>query len=191
MSQGGKGGQQTSSSTVKLPKEIEDQAKANIGIANEVAAIGYTPYQGNTVAAFTPNQQAAMQNNAHSMNAFNMGGPGAQAKQAGVNPMTGMKMNATNQGGVMGYSPMGQYNAAVNAIPDAQRAMIESFTMNPRTGAGPTNPTVPGIKFQYGQGQGGGQGGGQRRANSPSSKGAGNGILGDGLQAKANYQRGR
>ena len=37
MGGGGKGGSQTTTTEVKLPKWIEDVAKQNIGIANEVA----------------------------------------------------------------------------------------------------------------------------------------------------------
>lgn len=202
MSGGGKGGNNVTTTTMKLPKEVEDQAKANIRIANEVAGIGYTPYQGNTVAAFSPNQIAAMRNNAGSMNAFNMHGAGENLPDD-VNRFTGMTMNANNQGGIRGYSPMGQYNEAIQAIPAAQRGMINSFTMNPRTGQSPTNPTVPPIEYKYtpptpksggkpvakppaGYGQPV-----QKKAGTPAGKGGGNGILGDALNAKANHQRGR
>lgn len=144
MGGGGKGGSQSQEMEIKLPKAIEAASKDNLRIANEVASIGYTPYQGNTVAALTPMQKAAMDTTRGAMGAFNMGDGGFAASQAqGLDPYTGLAMQPTERGGVMGYNPMGIYEDAKGRIDPAQRAMIESFTMNPVTGEAPRNPAVP------------------------------------------------
>lgn len=166
---GGKGG--SSETTTRMPKSIEKAAEQNLKIADEVAKIGYTPYQGPTQAALTPAQKAAMQNTFGAASSFGMttpqdmanpqtaGGGGGGGGRTSVDPFTGMAMDPTLTGGVLGYSPMGIYEGAKAKIPEAQRKMIDSFTMNPETGAAPTNPLI-GPTAMFGGGQGGGQGGG-------------------------------
>ena len=56
---GGKGGSQTSS--VEIPEYIEKAAQRNLNKAERISQLGYVPYYGPDVAAFTPMQQAAMQ----------------------------------------------------------------------------------------------------------------------------------
>jgi hypothetical protein len=159
MGGGGKGGQSTQETVVKLPPEIEKAAKQNLKIADEVSKIGYVPYSGPTVAAFTPNQRAAMQNTSNAAAAFGMGNAQGMANPAvsgggtaQVDPYTGLAMDPTLTGGVLGYSPKGIYDSAKAAIPEAQRQMIDSFVMNPNTGAAPTNPLV-GATQLFGGGQ--------------------------------------
>jgi hypothetical protein len=178
---GGKGGSQSQTSEVRMPKEIEAAAKDNLKIADEVAKIGYVPYSGPTVAAFTPNQMAAMQNTQGAASAFNMGGAGAQAKKSGVDPFTGMAMDPTLTGGVLGYSPKGIYDAAKGQIPEAQRKMIDSFFINPQTGAAPTNPLISGTQL-YGGGQGS-----DGRSQQAQRPGGGAGGKGGGGVKSARY----
>lgn len=139
---GGKGGQQQQTSTTALPPEILAVAKQNMGMADEASKIGFVPYQGNTVAALTPMQQAAMQNTQGALGNFNMKTGAEQAKASGVDPYTGLAMSPTLQGGVLGYSPMAQYQAAKDKIAPVQRGLIDSFTVNPDTGAAPASPLV-------------------------------------------------
>ena len=54
---GGKGGSTTS--TVEVPQYIEDAARRNLERADLISKIGYVPYFGPDVAAFTPQQEAA------------------------------------------------------------------------------------------------------------------------------------
>ena len=73
---GGKGGSQTTE--VKVPQYIEDAAKANLARADEISRIGYTPYYGPDVAAFSPMQQASFQNTADTASAFGLAAPTTQ-----------------------------------------------------------------------------------------------------------------
>jgi len=54
---GGKGG--SSTTTVEVPEYIEEAAKRNLTRADVISQIGYVPYYGADVAAFTPLQEAA------------------------------------------------------------------------------------------------------------------------------------
>jgi len=59
---GGKGGTQTSQITI--PDYIEDAARRNLAKAEDISQIGYVPYYGPDVAAFTPMQEASFQQTA-------------------------------------------------------------------------------------------------------------------------------
>ena len=124
---GGKGGSQTTS--VQIPEYIERAAQRNLNKAEAISQIGYTPYYGPDVAAFTPMQQAAMQNTAGAASAFGMAAPS--------DPMAGMPQ-AQNFGGVMGYSSAPIYEAAVDQLraqrPGQYNAMTGLF-VDPYTGA--------------------------------------------------------
>lgn len=153
----GKGGDQTTTTKVELDPAIREEALNNIDIANEVSALGYTPYTGNTVAGFSPQQMSAMQATDQGMAAFGMpsavdwqqGGNGSMAAPSGMSSdaiytaLTGMPPPTTDAGGFSGYSAMPMYNEAIENTPAAQLAAIRSFVMDPETGAGPTNLSVP------------------------------------------------
>lgn len=94
MGAGGKGGSQTS--TVEIPDWLEDAAQANLARADDVSSIGYTPYYGPDVAAFTPMQQASFDNTGAAAGAFGLSSP--------ANPMAGMPQAQEFAGGVQGYS---------------------------------------------------------------------------------------
>ena len=67
---GGKGGSKTT--RTEIPAYIEDAAKSNLGLADKISNIGYTPYYGPDVAAFTPMQDASFQNTQDAASAFGM-----------------------------------------------------------------------------------------------------------------------
>ena len=118
---GGKGGQ--SVNEIKLPKSIEKAAEQNLKLADEVSKIGYVPYSGPTVAALNPAQRAEMQNASNAASAFNMATPQQMAGRAGgrsIDPFTGLAMDPTLTGGVLGYSPMGIYDSAKANIPSSR-----------------------------------------------------------------------
>ena len=150
---GKKGGETTS--TVKLPKAIERASKDNLNIANEVGALGMSPYRLNTVAGLSPQQLAAMQGVDEQASAFGM--PSALGQQGGAGmdkdamytALTGMPPPTTDAAGNLGYSGIPAMEAAIAATPDAQRAAIESFVMNPYTGEAPTNLSVPAPKTSF------------------------------------------
>jgi hypothetical protein len=73
---GGKGG--STSSSVEIPEYIEKAAQRNLNKAERISQLGYVPYYGPDVAAFTPMQQASFQNTADVASAFGMGAPMSQ-----------------------------------------------------------------------------------------------------------------
>lgn len=103
MSGGGKGGQQTS--TTQLPKWYEDMAKHSFDKANQAASIGYMPWMGLDVAAFSPQQELAFQQANNASSAFGMGSAGG-----GYLPQA-----QRDASGAMGYSSYPGYLAAQQA----------------------------------------------------------------------------
>lgn len=176
---GGKGGSSKSSSQVKIPKWLEDAARANMARADKIAQIGYTPYYGPDVAAFNPTQQAAFQNTADAASAFGMAAP--------ADPMAGMPQAQVYANGVQGYSSQPMFQQSLDAFaadrPGQFAAMSAPF-IDPITGAAPGTPFGPGNgsgaassqnpfnrmvnQFTGGNGNGGGGngGGGYNRAQT-------------------------
>lgn len=142
-----KGGSQNTTTEVKMHPEIEKAALANLGLANEVAALGAIPYRGATVAGFSPQQISGMNGYNQAANAFGMGGVPTQGMSGNslYSALTGMPPPTQQVGGFSGYSGMGMADDAFARLPPAQRALIQSFTMDPVTGAQPVNPAVPRI----------------------------------------------
>ena len=156
---GGKGG--SSTTKVEVPEYIEAAARQNLARADEIAQIGYTPYYGPDVAAFTPMQQASFQNTADAAGAFGMTAPTSQQDIMG-----GMPAPTTYAGGVSGYSSAPMYEQSLAQL-QAQRpgqydALMAPF-INPVTGADPSAP--------FGDGSAAGKGGGTVAApvSAPSS----------------------
>ena len=131
---GGKGGSTTSS--VTIPEYIEAAAQRNLNKAERISQIGYTPYYGPDVAAFTPMQQAAFQGTAQTAGAFGL--PGGSVSQQDI--MGGMPAPTTYAGGVQGYSAAPIYEESLQALGErrpGQKAYIDSFFIDPYTGAAP------------------------------------------------------
>ncbi len=148
---GGKGG--STASGAELPGWVEDAAKENLAITNEVASLGYNPYMGPTVAGFSPQQMNAFQNVNQAAGAFGMSNVGLSPGMSNADigqALTGMAPPQQSVGGISGYSGVPLYQAALAQMPPAQRAMIESFFINPQTGAAPLNPAVPSPQFGVG-----------------------------------------
>jgi hypothetical protein len=127
---GGKGGSTTSS--VEIPEYIEEAARRNLGKAEDISQIGYVPYYGPDVAAFTPFQEAGFQQTADVASAF---GVGPQMSQTDI--MGGMPAATEFTGGVRGYSSAPLYQQAVDKLAaqrPAQAQFIESFFIDPVTG---------------------------------------------------------
>lgn len=144
---GKKGGRETTTTEIKLHPEIEQAALQNIQLANDVAAMGAMPYRGPTVAGFSPQQINAMASYDQAAGAFGMPNQGTQGMSGNAlyTALTGMPPPQQFAGGISGYSGMGLADQQYANLPPAQRAMLESFLMDPVTGAQPTNPNVPRI----------------------------------------------
>jgi hypothetical protein len=147
----GGGGRNTTEVTV--PAWLEQAAQRNLGRADELSRIGYTPYYGPDVAAMTPMQVAAMQGTNQMASAFGM--PTAD-------PMAGMP-TATDYGGMSAYSSGGLYDQALaeleRRMPGQFAAMRAPF-IDPVTGAQPGSP--------YGSGYAMGGAGGSASAAAPA-----------------------
>ena len=123
---GGKGGSSTSS--VQIPEYIEAAAQRNLNKAEGISQLGYVPYYGPDVAAFTPTQQAAFGNTAGMAGAFGLASP--------TDPYGGMGA-PTDFGGVQGYSSAPLYQQSVDALAanrPGQKQYIDSFFIDPMTG---------------------------------------------------------
>ena len=125
---GGKGGSTTSS--VEIPEYIERAAQENLNRAQAIAQMGYVPYYGPDVAAFTPMQEAAMQNVASAAGAFGLATPTGAS-------VTGMPVAQTFEGGIRGYSSAPLFEQAQAELArrrPAQKSYIDSFFIDPVTG---------------------------------------------------------
>lgn len=153
MSGGGKGGTQTTQ--VEIPKWLEDAAKSNMAFGEQAAGLGYRPYYGPDIAAFTPMQQAAFANTGQAANAFGVAG-------GGMTGMEGMPAPQTFAGGVQGYSSAPMYEQSLAALQQnapGQYDAIRAMFINPQTGAPAAQqfsmtppapaPTVPPLMPRY------------------------------------------
>jgi len=91
---GGKGGSQ--STEVTIPPFIEAAARENLARAQRTAEMGYLPYYGPEVAAFSPMQEQAMRSTGSAAEAFGLAGPG-------FDPLAGIPRAQTFSGGLRGY----------------------------------------------------------------------------------------
>lgn len=141
MSGGGKGGSQTQTSKVEIPKWLERPAKDNIARANEIARLGYVPYYGPDVAAFTPMQEAAFANTGAAANAFGMQGG-----------MGGMPEAQTFANGVRGYSSAPLFEESLSALQQnrpGQYNAINNMFIDPVTGGMGGASSGQGAQPQY------------------------------------------
>ena len=143
---GGKGG--SSTNEVTIPEYIERAAQRNLNKAERISQIGYTPYYGPDVAAFTPMQQAAFQNTADAAGAFGMAAPASQQDIMG-----GMPAPTTYAGGVQGYSSAPMFEQSLDELGrqrPGQKSYIDSFFIDPFTGGGANGNFAPIDYTQYG-----------------------------------------
>jgi len=135
-----KGGSTTSS--VTIPEYIEAAAQRNLNKAERISQIGYTPYYGPDVAAFTPMQQAAFQGTAQTAGAFGL--PGGSMSQQDI--MGGMPTPTTYAGGVQGYSAAPIYEQSLQTLGQrrpGQKAYIDSFFIDPYAGGAAAGNFAP------------------------------------------------
>ena len=125
---GGKGGSQ--SSKTEIPDWLAEPAARNIARAEQAAQIGYTPYYGPSVAAFSPMQQQAFANTGAAAQAFGLASPG-QSFQPTMQP--------TDYGnGLQAYSSGPLYDLALAELQARQPGRfnaINDMFIDPMTGA--------------------------------------------------------
>lgn len=123
-----KGGSTTSK--VQIPEWLENAAIENINRARDVQQIGFTPYYGPDLAAFTPMQTQAMQATGQAAEAFGLA-------PSGFDPMAGMPQPQQFAGGLMGYSSAPLFEQSVDMLRQrrpAQAQALEGLFIDPVTG---------------------------------------------------------
>ena len=139
---GGKGGSQ--SSKVEIPAYLENASKASLNRAEQVQDIGYMPYMGPDVAAFTQPQQQAMQSNIDAAAAFGLVDPNLDA-------MAGMPQ-AQDFGGVQGHSSFPLFEMAQQDLAAQRPGQVEAYDemyVDPVTGEGGHNGTNSQFPYPY------------------------------------------
>jgi hypothetical protein len=99
MGGGGKGGSQTTTTKMELDPRLERGAAAAIAGGLSAASLPFRPANAVSIAAFTPQQQAAFQGADAASSAFGLGSANANATPTPV--MSGS--------GIMGYNTFGDY----------------------------------------------------------------------------------
>ena len=145
-----KGGSTTSST--EIPAWLENAAIENINKGRDVSEIGYTPYYGPEVAAFSPMQQQSMQSTGSAASAFGLAPQGFDGR-------SGIPRPQSFSGGIQGYSSAPMFQESVNQLqanrPAQYQAMADMF-IDPFTGApssGNYTPTTAQVlQSNYAQG---------------------------------------
>lgn len=107
----------SSKETTTVPDWVKQPIMDNVAQAQRVAALGYTPYYGPDVAAFSPMQNAAFEGTNQAAEAFGM--PTAQGN--------GMPPPQTFAGGIQGYSSAPMYEAALAQLQQKNPAQYNAL----------------------------------------------------------------
>ena len=122
------GGSTTEKTSV--PQYIEDYGKDILSMGKDLSQIGYTPYYGPDVAAFSPMQEQAFRNTGSMASAFGMGGG---------DMMSGIPEATEFAGGIRGYSSAPLYEQSVQTLQEKRPAQYDAIMSNfidPVTGEG-------------------------------------------------------
>lgn len=135
MGGGGKGGKQTTSSTVTIPEWVKQPALRNLARAETAQKIGYMPYYGPDVAAFNPTQNAAFNANISAAEAFGLLPVGSLTAMQDMAPKP-----TTYEGGLQAYSSGDLFDQAVAELAARRPGQVEQYNklfVNPASGAQP------------------------------------------------------
>ena len=122
---GGKGGR--SNTEVTMPAFAEEALQQGVGMSKDVSSLGYVPYYGPDVAAFSPQQEASFAATRQMAEAFGMPTGGGKSYLPETKTM----------GGVTGYSSGDAFDASVGELASrrpGQAAYLDSFMIDPMTG---------------------------------------------------------
>ena len=135
-SRGGKGGGKTTSITA--PEYMDVGAQNLLRRGEDISRLGYMPYYGPDVAAFTPMQTASMQNVANQASAFGLLAP---------TDVTAGMPQAVDYGMVSGYSSGDLYDMAMKELaqrrPEQYGAYSRQFTGMPDYSSPDYRPAGP------------------------------------------------
>lgn len=129
MAGGGGKGSQTTSQKMELPPWMEDAFKKGLSLSEERAKMGYVPYIGPDVAAFTQPQVQSMQQGSDIANMFGMG------------PKTDIQSQLPQSidfgGGIRAHSGFPLFEQAQDTLGakyPGLKSYLDSFFINPETG---------------------------------------------------------
>lgn len=123
----------------KQPAWYTAAAQKAVDLSGRAADIGYIPYQGADVAAFTPQQKEAMQGAQNRFTTFNSPGAAIPQVQDALMPETDFG------GGLKGYSSHGGYTQEMAKLAAAYPGiaeMLKSFSKSPYGAPGAPQPGV-------------------------------------------------
>jgi len=140
---GGKGGSKKTETTI--PEWVRGPADRNLQRAEAVQQIKYMPYTGGQVAALTPTQEAAMNNNISTAQAFGLLDPNST-----LTATSGMPEPTTYANGMRGYGSIGLYD----------QALAELTARDPANMAAYNNLFGNAVPANVARATGGGRGGG-------------------------------
>jgi hypothetical protein len=147
MGGGGKGG--STSTKTEIPKWVEEPSKRNLARSEALQSLGYMPYYGPDVAAFSPMQSAAFGATGQAAEAFGMAPSGFASQAYGG----GMPAPREFAGGTMGYSSAPLFDQAVQELAARRPGQFDyynRFQVNPMTGEAPASFYDP---TMFGEGQ--------------------------------------
>jgi hypothetical protein len=147
---GGKGGSKKTETTI--PEWVRAPADRNLQRAEAVQQIKYMPYTGGQVAALTPTQEAAMNNNISTAQAFGLLDPNST-----LTATSGMPTPTTYDNGMKGYGSIGLYD----------QALAELTARDPANMAAYNNLFGNVVPANVARGGGGGRGGGGASPSRP------------------------
>jgi len=125
-----KGGSQTTETKTEIPKWLEEASKAAIARSQAAANIGYVPYSGPQVAAFTPMQNDAFKGMNMAASAYGL--PTSQGN--------GMPKPTTYADGTQGYSSMPLYQQALAQLQQTNPQQYAALTAMFGGGGVPQTP---------------------------------------------------
>jgi len=149
---GGKGGSKKTETTI--PEWVRAPADRNLQRAEAVQQIKYMPYTGGQVAALTPTQEAAMNNNISTAQAFGLLDPNST-----LTATSGMPTPTTYDNGMKGYGSIGLYD----------QALAELTARDPANMAAYNNLFGNVVPANVARGGGGGRGGGGNITHNPTT----------------------
>ena len=117
---GGKGGSKKTETTI--PEWVRAPADRNLQRAEAVQQIKYMPYTGGQVAALTPTQEAAMNNNISTAQAFGLLDPSST-----LTATSGMPTPTTYDNGMKGYGSIGLYDQALKELTARDPANMDAY----------------------------------------------------------------
>lgn len=109
----------TSESKTEINEDVAREADYKYNVAKDIAGLGYQPNRGVTIAAFTPQQEAAMRGVNTAANAFGMGIQG--------DPLAHMPTPEVSASGIRGYSTGADYDQMIARLPPEFRAKLDAI----------------------------------------------------------------